>query len=138
MVELRLNEIAGGALQAKVNAAFAQILQNMHDPNTQYKPKRKLTLEITFEQDEERTQCNCNATVKTKLADSMPIKQTFYSGVDLETGEVVLSDYGQGIKGQMGFADVGITREEIPQNVDPETGEILEKPVIDFRERRQA
>ena len=54
MVELNLAEIAGGALQQKVNAAFAQILQNMHDPNTQYKPKRKLTLEISFEQDEER------------------------------------------------------------------------------------
>ena len=33
-MEISLQELAGGALQEKVNQAFEKVMQNMQDPNT--------------------------------------------------------------------------------------------------------
>ena len=41
-MEISLQELAGGALQEKVNQAFEKVMQNMQDPNTPWKNKRKI------------------------------------------------------------------------------------------------
>lgn len=46
-MEISLQELAGGALQEKVNQAFEKVMQNMQDPNTPWKNKRKITVGIT-------------------------------------------------------------------------------------------
>ena len=56
-MEISLQELAGGALQEKVNQAFEKVMQNMQDPNTPWKNKRKITVGITFVQNEDRTDC---------------------------------------------------------------------------------
>lgn len=48
-MEISLQELAGGALQEKVNQAFEKVMQNMQDPNTPWKNKRKITVGITFD-----------------------------------------------------------------------------------------
>lgn len=39
-MEISLQELAGGALQEKVNQAFEKVMQNMQDPNTPYDERR--------------------------------------------------------------------------------------------------
>ena len=132
-MEISLQELAGGALQEKVNQAFEKVMQNMQDPNTPWKNKR------TFAQNEDRTDCTCDISVDTKLAAVKPVSTKFCTQKDLATGEIYAQEYGPGIRGQMSFEDVDQNMVEINGNmVDTETGEIKEDGVIDLRGAKQA
>lgn len=87
-MEISLQELAGGALQEKVNQAFEKVMQNMQDPNTPWKNKRKITVGITFVQNEDRTDCACDISVDTKLAAVKPVSTKFCTQKDLSTGEI--------------------------------------------------
>lgn len=43
-----LDNLAEGALTEKVNQGINEVLANIQDPNTDWKKKRKLTIELTF------------------------------------------------------------------------------------------
>ena len=138
-MEISLQELAGGALQEKVNQAFEKVMQNMQDPNTPWKNKRKITVGITFAQNEDRIDCTCDISVDTKLAAVKPVSTKFCTQKDLATGEIYAQEYGPGIRGQMSFEDVDQNMVEINGNmVDTETGEIKEDGVIDLRGAKQA
>lgn len=142
-MEISLQDIAGGALQEKANQAFAKVMQNMQDPNTPWKNKRKINICLTFEQNEDRSDCTCDISVDTKLAAVKPVSTKFCTEKNIDTGEIFAQEYGPGIKGQMSFDDVeqiteGNAVEVDGQVVDTETGEIKENSVIDFRDAKQA
>lgn len=138
-MEISLQKLAGGALQEKVNQAFEKVMQNMQDPNTPWKNKRKITVGITFVQNEDRTDCACDISVDTKLAAVKPVSTKFCTQKDLSTGEIFAQEYGPGIKGQMSFDDVVQNTTEVNGNiVDTKTGEIKESSVVDFRTVKQA
>ena len=134
-MDTSLHDLAGGALQEKVNQAFEQVMKNMQDPNTPWKNKRKINLTLSFEQNEDRTDCTCDISVDTKLASVKPVSTKFSTQKDLTTGKIYAEEYGPGIRGQMSFEDIEENETEIDgQIVDTETGEIKEdKSVIDFR-----
>ena len=44
---INLETLAEGGLTEKVNMALREVLNNIADPNTDYKVKRKLTIDIT-------------------------------------------------------------------------------------------
>jgi len=138
---INLQDMAGGALQEKVNQAFEKVMQNMQDPNTPWKNKRKISLCLTFEQNEDRTDCTCDILVDTKLAAVKPVSTKFCTEKDLDTGEIFAREYGPGIPGQMTFKDVeqgaGSKTVEINgQEIDAETGEIKKETVVDFRAKQ--
>lgn len=138
---INLQDMAGGALQEKVNQAFEKVMQNMQDPNTPWKNKRKINLCLTFEQNEDRTDCTCDILVDTKLAAVKPVSTKFCTEKDLDTGEIFAWEYGPGIPGQMTFKDVeqaeGSKTVEIDgQKADAETGEIKKETVVDFRAKQ--
>lgn len=137
--ELDLKEVAGGALQHKVNQAFQKVIQNMSDVNTSFGDKREITLKMTFSQNEERTKCDCKIDVRTKLASPLPVNTIFYTDKDLDTGEVYASEFGNSVPGQTTIRDLGITTTESGDIVDTETGEILPKddPIVDLRSKRK-
>ena len=144
-MEISLQDVAGGALQEKANQAFAQVMKNMQDPNTPWKNKRKINICLTFEQNEDRTDCTCDISVDTKLAAVKPVSTKFWTEKDLSTGEIFAQEYGPDIKGQMSFDDVGAEQNtedktvEVDGNVvDTETGEIVGNSVVDFRNAKQA
>ena len=95
-----LKEVAGGALQEKVDQAFCKVIQNMSDVNTPYGAKREITLKITFSQNEDRTKCDCKMDVKTKLANPIPVTTMFYTDKDLDTGKVYANEFGNSVPGQ--------------------------------------
>lgn len=142
-MEISLHDVAGGALQEKVNQAFEQVMKNMQDPNTPWKNKRKINLTLTFIQNEDRTDCTCDISVDTKLAAVKPVSTKFCTEKDVSTGEIFAQEYGPSIRGEMSFKDVEQNTEdktvEVDGNiVDTETGEVVKDSVIDLRAAKQA
>lgn len=108
-----LEKFAGGALAEKFNIGLQEVLENIADPNTDPKKKRKLTLELSFEPDEERELSMVDIVVKTKLQPNMPVATKIIIDKDGEGG-IVASEYKNQLKGQQHM------------KVDEETGEILQ------------
>lgn len=140
---INLQDLAGGALQEKTDQAFSKVLQNMQDPNTPWKNKRKLTISLSFEQNEERTDVTCDIAVDVKLAAVKPVSTKFCTEKDLDTGRIFAQEYGPGIKGQMSFKDMPQELDTQAafingQAVDTETGEIKDDSIVDFRAAKQA
>lgn len=135
MAEVELKNIAGGALQAKFNKAMEAVVANLLDPNTPSKDKRKITIEMTFVTDEERTQVASTVSVKQKLAPLHPINTQFGIGKDLKDGGNFIEEYGQHLPGQMALNE-NVNEQTINgQVVDTDTGEVLESKVVDYRKR---
>lgn len=108
-----LESFAQGEVEKQFERAFGAILKNMLDPNTSPTEKRKITIEMTFEQDEDRSGASVQVRTKIKKADAIPAKTMLSIRRDLGTGEIVAEEYGRQIRGQQSF--------------DPDTGEIFEK-----------
>lgn len=147
MSKVKLEEFAGGALQEKFDDAMEKVLTNLMDPNTPWKNKRKISVEITFTQNEDRDDTSVNVSVVPKLAPVKPIETKMAIGKDLATGKVFAEEYGKQIRGQMTLDEYEKEKsatEKQPDDsrqvvidgnvVDTETGEVTGK-VIDLRQR---
>lgn len=119
---INLETFADGALTEKMNIALKEVLENIADPNTDYKIKRKLTLEMTFAAGEDRELTEVSIIAKTKIAPNKPIATKIVIGTDGKGG-ILASEYKKQIPGQ------SIMR------VDEETGEVLttaEEKIVDL------
>lgn len=110
-ISIDLNSFANGALAERANEELQRILENIADPNTDAKKKRKLTLTITLAADNRRDVILTNVVAKSTLAPAEPIEAKLLMDLDNE-GKVTGAELKSGIKGQT-FIDV-------------ETGEIKE------------
>lgn len=136
MGRVNLETFAGGALQEKFDNAMKKVLANLLDPNTPWKNKRKVAIEVSFEQNENRDDASVNVSVVTKLAPVKPIGTRMAIGKDLKTEEVFAEEYGSQCRGQITMEQY---QEELEQAVDTETGEIKENlNVIDLRHQKEA
>lgn len=131
---LKLHEIAGGALQQKVNVAMNKILDNMQDPNTPWKNKRQINIKISFIQNEERDDTAVEVSVETKLAPVSPVVTRMSIGKDLLTGKNYASEYEKQVKGQMSLSDYQPEQVIGDDVVDTDTGEVVGK-VVDLRKK---
>lgn len=131
---LNLNEVAGGALQQKVNIAMNKVLDNMQDPNTPWKNKRQINIKLSFVQNEERDDTAVEVSVETKLAPVSPVVTRMSIGKDLKTGKNYASEYGKQVKGQMSLSDYQPEQVIGDDIVDTDTGEVVGK-VIDLRKK---
>ena len=141
MSRVNLETFAGGALQEKFDDAMEKVFVNMTGPNTPWKNKRKIVVEVSFEQNEDRDDSTVNVSVVTKLAAVKPVSTRMAIGKDLETGQVFAEEYGSQCRGQMTLDDYQGQRDQVVdgKTVETETGEIREgSRVIDFRETKQA
>ena len=128
-------------MQEKFDDAMEKVLQNMTDPNTPWKNKRKITVEVTFEQNEDRDDSSVNVSVIPKLAAVKPVETRMAIGRDLATGKCYAEEYGNTVRGQMSFDDLQRPEDVVVdgKTVDPETGEIKDgtTQVVDFRAVKQ-
>ena len=108
---INLESFAEGALAEKVNMALKEVLGNITDPNTDWKTKRKLTLDITFSAGEDRELAMLDIVAKTKLAPTKPLNSKIVIGTDGKGG-ILASEYKKQAAGQS------------VMRVDEETGEI--------------
>ena len=148
MSRVNLETFAGGALQEKFDDAMEKVLVNMMDLNTPWKNKRKIIVEVTSEQNEDRNDTTVNVSVVPKTAPVKPVGTRMAIGKDLKTGKVFAEEYGSQCRGQMTMEDyqeqfngssVPKEAEVDGKTVDTETGEIKEgSQVVDFRKAREA
>lgn len=119
---INLEKFAGGALAEKFNIGLKEVLENIADPNTEAKKKRKMTVELTFAPDEERELSIVDIVVKTKLEPTKAVATKIIIDKDGQGG-VIASEYNNQLKGQQYL------------RVDEETGEILsDNDEVDIRE----
>ncbi len=109
---INLEYFADGALAEKVNLALKEVLNNITDPNTEFKLKRKLTIDMTFQSGEDRELTEVTINTKTKLAPTKSLETRIVIGTDGKGG-VLASEYRKQIPGQS------------TMRVDQETGEVL-------------
>lgn len=108
---INLETLADGALAEKVNIALKEVLGNIADPNTDWKTKRKLTVDITFQAQEDRELALLDIQTKTKLAPPKSVGTRIVIGTDGKGG-IVASEFGKQIPGQS------------TMRVNEETGEV--------------
>lgn len=111
MKNINLQTLAEDAVSERLNEGIKEVLENVIDPNTEYKTKRKLTLEMTFETNESRELSQVDFLVKTKLAPQKAVATTFLIGTDGEGG-ILASEYKNQVPGQS------------VMRVDEQTGEL--------------
>ena len=118
MLHVDLSQLAGGTLQEKFDREITRVIDNMQDPNTPFGEKRKITINISFVQNEMRDDAKIEISLNSKLAGVISAKTNYAMGKDLKSGEVVVNEYGKQIPGQMSSSDLG-QKEEGPQKVTP-------------------
>lgn len=109
---INLETFADGALAEKVNMALREVLANITDPNTDWKVKRKLTVDMTLSTGEGRELTEVTIVAKTKLAPSKALAAKIVIGSDGKGG-VLASEYKKQVPGQS------------VMRVDEETGEVV-------------
>lgn len=121
---INLETFANGALAERMNQALKEVLENIADKNTDSKPKRKLTVDMTFATDEERELTEVTITAKTKLAPRSAVATKIIIDKDL-TGEVIGTEFKKQVKGQTYM------------KVDNETGEVFTGGVEQLEEEHK-
>ena len=96
---INLETLADGALAEKVNVALKEVLENIQDPNTDWKIKRGLTIDIKFEAQEDRELALLDISTKTKLAPKKSVGTKIIIGTDGKGG-VIASEFKKQIPGQ--------------------------------------
>lgn len=109
---INLEQFADGAFAEKVNIGLKEVLANIRDLNTDWKKKRKLTIELTFSAREDRELTSVDIIAKPKLEPAKPLSTTIVMGNDGKGG-IMASEFKKQITGQS------------VMRVDEETGEVL-------------
>lgn len=109
---INLETFASGALAERVHQALKEVLENIADPNTDFKQKRKLTIDMTFQTGQDRELTEVSILAKTKLAPNTPVSTKIIIDRTAE-GEVLGTEFRKQVPGQT------------VMKVDGETGEIL-------------
>ena len=133
MEKIELKELVGGALQEQFAKSFKKVVENLLNPNTPYKNTREIAIKLKFRQNEHRDDVKVDISVAEKLAAQAPMQTGFAIGKNLQNGALYAEEYGKQIRGQLSMSDV---QQQPEENIDPETGEILNAQpvnVIDLR-----
>lgn len=117
-----LNELAGGAAAEKIDKAIKRVLENMQDPNTSARSKRKVIITITFDQDENRSESTLDISVAEKLASEGGVRTRIGIGKDLDTGEVYAEEYRPISARQIGLDEAELSNRIIEV---AESGEVI-------------
>lgn len=122
---IALEKFAGGVLKEKFNTELQKVLDNIADPNTDFKKTRKISLEIVFKANEDRDLAEVDIKSKATIVEAKATTTKVVIGKDLETGRVEASEFKNQLAGQLAM--------NIPDS--EETNEIEENSsgVIDFR-----
>lgn len=119
---INLETLADGALAEKVNVALKEVLENIQDPNTDWKIKRGLTINIKFEAQEDRELALLDISTTTKLAPKKSVGTKIIIGTDGKGG-VIASEFKKQIPGQSAMretedGEITTTAEEQENKVD--------------------
>ncbi len=98
---INLEQFANGALTEKINTEVEKVLNNIYDPNTDAKKKRKVSVNITFKPNESRNLAQISIETKTSLAPVIPTETNIIIDKDLKSGKVMAAEIGNQAAGQI-------------------------------------
>jgi len=101
-MEASILEMARGAIAERTDYEMGRVMQNIMDPNTKPTEKRKITLTIEFQPDDDRSTISVSVTAKSTLAPTTPIKTALYASTD-SYGEFRAVEMVPQVPGQLGF-----------------------------------
>lgn len=112
MDKIEIATLARGAIDERASDEIQKVLENISDPNTAWKKKRKVTIDLSFESmDKDRDRISVNIVVKSSIAPYEAISTQLYVGQG-NNGQVVAGEYIKGnLPGQ--------------SEIDVQTGEVL-------------
>lgn len=124
--QINLNEFAGGALAEKFNFEMQRVLENIADPNTDHKKKRKIQINLTLESNEKRNLTNVLVDIKSTLAPSKGVETQIM--VDYSPNGVVGAELKSGIPGQTYFDGEGVKTDtgEPVEEVEKQSSKIVQ------------
>jgi hypothetical protein len=112
MEKMNIANLAKGALLERADVEIKRALENIADPNTDWKKSRKVTLTIDFKaRDEGRDSISVGLQAKSSISPYNPVSTQIYIDKD-DNGNIVAQEF---VKGQM--------KDQIV--IDGGTGEIL-------------
>lgn len=133
-IKLDLSAIGEGGLQEKVDKELEKVFDNILDPNTDIKTKRKLTITLTMVPDETREVISTSMEVKSSLAPQTGVATTVLVGQ--KDGKVYANELKSKIPGQTYFDEEATLRTDIGQRIDDlERG--INEDVIDFNKQKK-
>lgn len=97
--QISLSTVANGAIEERINIALQEIVNNIVDPNTDYKKKRKLSITMTFTPREDRDFTSVAFDVKPTLAPQKTVETGLLIDFD-GNGEAVAAEYRKQAPGQ--------------------------------------
>lgn len=103
---LKLNTLAGGALQEHFERELETVLENLHDINTDPKKKRKITLTLDLTTNDARDLIGVDVAAKSTLVPVDATPFNLMTGKD-ERGTIGVSELKSGAKGQTFVDDDG-------------------------------
>ena len=106
-------EMNSGAILERANREAAKVQENIEDPNTDWKRKRKIQITLVFEASSDRETVQMNTEVKTTLAPMMPVTTTVYMVRD-DQGDPMIVEAVRQTPGQL---DMDGTEAEEPKIV---------------------
>lgn len=109
--KVTIGTLAGGAVQERFEIELQKVLQNIMDPNTDWKKKRTITLSVTFDPTEERSFSTINCAVKSTLAPQKLVSSGLFIGKDGK-GRALAAEVVKQTPGQI--------------FIEPNTGEIID------------
>ncbi|MBM7580046.1 replication terminator protein [Jeotgalibacillus terrae] len=127
--KIDFNNFANGALAEKLNREIQRVMENIEDPNTEFKTKRSVTLTLSFSAEEDRELISTDVQVKSKLAPTKSVSARMLLGRD-EKG-VVGAELKSGVKGQMYMTENGDLADDKGNVVKDE--DQREENIVDFR-----
>jgi len=115
MENMNIANIADGALVERADEEIKKVLENIMDPNTPSKAKRKVTITLVFEPKEDiRDMSEVTFSVKSQLAPAKAISTSI--AFEKDGNNIVVEEFVKGsLRGQT--------------KIDHETGEIIEPKV---------
>lgn len=121
-------------LQEKVDKELEKVFDNILDPNTDIKTKRKLTITLTMTPDETREVVSTSMEVKSTLAPQTGVATTVLVGQ--KDGKVYANELKSKIPGQTYFDEEATLRTDIGQPIDDlERG--INEDIIDFNKQKK-
>lgn len=129
-INFSLSEIAEGGVQEKFAIEMEKVANNILDPNTEAKAKRKVTLELTLIPNDNRDAIDVMVNVKSKLAPQEGVATTMLLGRNSDTGMIEANELKSGIPGQTYIDNQGILKDDkgnpIDQDLNSQTGQVID------------
>lgn len=95
------------------------MLDNIADPNTDFKKARKVTLTVTLKPNENRNLADIKVEAKSTIAPPQPIGTEMLIGIGND-GKVTGKELMSGKEGQSYFDDKGDVRDDVGEKIEEE------------------